>query len=612
MSVLSPSSFLRLAGGACGLALWLLQPPMAGAQAQPKCLLPPESPPVAQEIYPAALQAGTPGGPEPLLFAPIEVPQTPEEMEKDLEKSALENATPRKWIDLPEIIGSDLIDTYLKISYVKRTIPTDFKNGKWETREVHLRNYVGAATPSADTLHGPVLRFRGGKGGARTLRVQLHNLLPCNGKPPGDPTCQPNPKCVPCDHSHTHEGNPNDPKNFKLNDTNFHTHGLHVSPKCPQDDVLLTLKPGCAHQVDVKIPADHEPGTFWYHAHRHGSTAVQLASGMAGPLILEGKVDQIPEIKKAKEEIFLFQQISVNSAGTLEDFSEIEADYFRINSQLKPRITLENGEVQRWRFINAGFLSVLPIRLVRKDNPKEVQDLHLIAIDGLTLPKRTPRKLVELSAGNRADVLVKLKPGVYRLVKTRAERISGTTEPPQDLAEVVVLETCSPGKCDMPLPDVLRDKVDFIEPSPGIKSRRLVFSFNEKNQPVIDGKPYDPKKIDQLLKLGTVEEWTIFNCSGEDHPFHIHVNPFQISEYTVNTLQGQIVVGIPNPKDRPWHDTFLIPEGYKKTVDGEKVIIPGYFKMLTKLTRFDGQFVLHCHILTHEDVGMMQNVKIDP
>src|SRR5205814_8217441 len=94
-----------------------------------------------------------------------------------------------------------------------------------------------------------------------------------------------------------------------LNSTNIHTHGLHVSPEGNSDNVYLDIKPGQVQEYEIKIAKDHVAGTFWYHPHRHGSVALQAANGMAGALIIDGGLDEVPEIKQAQERIFLFQQI---------------------------------------------------------------------------------------------------------------------------------------------------------------------------------------------------------------------------------------------------------------------------------------------------------------
>jgi len=153
--------------------------------------------------------------------------------------------------------------------------------------KVKLRSYGGCLT-------GPLIEAHPGN----TLRVHLNNQLDtskpsCNGETPG------------C-----------------FNTINLHFHGLHVSPSGNSDNVLLNIAPSTRFEYEVNIPEDHPSGTFWYHAHRHGSTAVQVASGASGVLIVRGNrmytggalgdVDTILRDaagKPLKEQVFLFQQI---------------------------------------------------------------------------------------------------------------------------------------------------------------------------------------------------------------------------------------------------------------------------------------------------------------
>ncbi|TWU10080.1 multicopper oxidase domain-containing protein [Allorhodopirellula heiligendammensis] len=150
--------------------------------------------------------------------------------------------------------------------------------------DARLRSYEGRPV-------GPTLRVKPGE----ILRVRLKNQLP-----PEDPS--------------EHPDDINTPHEF--NTTNLHTHGLHVSPVGNGDNVLLSVGPGEEFIYEITVPEDHVAGTFWYHAHRHGSTAIQVSSGMAGALIVDspendpGAVDNVPGIKQADERICVFQQIS--------------------------------------------------------------------------------------------------------------------------------------------------------------------------------------------------------------------------------------------------------------------------------------------------------------
>jgi FtsP/CotA-like multicopper oxidase with cupredoxin domain len=131
---------------------------------------------------------------------------------------------------------------------------------------VRLRSYQGRGMDPSAPYVSPTLSIVPGD----TIRITLNNKLPA------DPTCR--------------EGagaNVNKPHCF--NGTNLHTHGLWVNPSGNGDNVLISINPGVSFQYEYKIPPDHPAGTFWYHTHRHGSTAMQVASGMAGAIIIRGK-----------------------------------------------------------------------------------------------------------------------------------------------------------------------------------------------------------------------------------------------------------------------------------------------------------------------------------
>src|SRR5262249_54872784 len=140
--------------------------------------------------------------------------------------------------------------------------------------KVFLRNYNGK-------LVGPTLHVRPGD----TLRITLKNEL--------DPE--------------TDTGALDTMHGF--NTTNLHTHGLNVSPSGDSDNVLREVGPGKTASYVIKIPANHPAGTFWYHAHKHGSVAGQVGSGMAGALIIAGGQDNVPEIAAAADRVLVLQQI---------------------------------------------------------------------------------------------------------------------------------------------------------------------------------------------------------------------------------------------------------------------------------------------------------------
>jgi FtsP/CotA-like multicopper oxidase with cupredoxin domain len=554
-------------------------------------------------------------------FVQTEMDMTPKRLLAKAKASELFDDVASAWRDPVQILATNnVIDTTLRVGYAKNTIADD---GAMNT--VCLRSYHDPTTGEG-LVTGPTLRFKASDAGKR-LRVLLRNDLPCNGVSPDPASCSPQ-TCQPkeCKFTHNHaSGDPNDPRNFWPNVTNFHTHGWHVSPQAPQDNVLLSVEPGCSYQVDVQVPADHFPGTFWYHAHWHGGTGMQVASGMAGALIIEGDIDEVPEIKSAEERIFVLQQVYYNNQGLIESFDDLfglkNPRPTTINGQLKPRIEMQPGEVERWRFVNAAYFEVLPLRIVSATTRTQVP-LNLISLDSVTLKRLAPIEVVELGPGNRADVLIKAPAaaGTYWLIKSEAARVAGEVEPMQILAEIVVAGALKNDPLPTTLPTSLVPKAISDAEVSGAKERRLTFSVDKTNRDptgkprfLINGKRFDPEVVNQDPKLGTVEVWTIENASTQNHPFHIHVNPFQITEYT--TIEGgrQKVISVPEA-ERVWHDTFLIPKATADVpnCDGANKEKCGSFKFRMRFEDFDGKFVLHCHVLTHEDVGMMEVVEIRP
>lgn len=518
----------------------------------------------------------------------------------DLAATALYDLPAEDWWQPPEVEAkSGALNTTLRVGYADHLV----RDHTGRAVQLRLRSYNGM-------LMGPTLRAKAGD----TLRVQLRNDLPRN------PDAHADPEAAAAAHHAAMAACPNVPHDF--NTTNLHTHGLHISPKKPADDVLLSIEPGESFNYVFPIlpagnpgpePAEHYPGTFWYHAHRHGSTAMQLASGMAGALILTGDVDEVPEIKSAHERLFLLQQIAYDREGRIEDFgalntnwNEVVAKHTRVNGRLKPSFVMRPGQIERWRLIDGGVFADVPFEVVPATTGQRPFQLFQIAADGITFPAPRPVSEVEMSPGYRVDLLA-LAPtqeGVYYLRKKASQYDFTAFGPggekqsdpagPQILAEIVVKgEVCRrneagcgsgiPARLPAPvrmLPDITDDE---IKDPP----KTITFSVDGSTSPpkfMIEGKCFDPDvTLPKLqLKRGDVEEWILVNTSSGPHPFHIHVNAFQVLEAG---------------KPKVWKDTVIIPPN-------------GRVRVRSRFERFDGLFVTHCHILTHEDLGMMQTVEI--
>lgn len=444
------------------------------------------------------------------------------------------------------------------------TLVTKFATNTVDGKIVNTRTYEGM-------IGGPTLRCRPGQ----TLRIKIDNQLPANTD------------AIPA--------NVNIPHHF--NTTNLHTHGLHVSPSGNSDNVFVEIPPGEKFQYEYHIPADHPAGTFWYHPHQHGSSSMQSLGGMGGALIIAGGLDELPEIAAARDLVFLINELNIDPAtGKTPDFTGdvfLQANrILTVNGQVRPKLSIFSGEVVRLRVINASARSTIPLSI-------EGHDIHLLALDGITLrTRRTTSQPVVLAPANRADILIVGKaPGSYNILQ--AVDNSGAQPIP---ASVLGLLEVLPTTVTMALPTNLPAPAslpDILAAEINAPRRSLDFQVLPRSGPLpgtssfkINGAAFDPAVINHTVALGNVEEWTLSNASDTVHPFHIHINPFQV--IAIN--------GIPLPVPE-WRDTVNIPNVGAPD-------FPGTVTIRHRFTDFKGLFVLHCHILVHEDLGMMHTVKV--
>lgn len=382
--------------------------------------------------------------------------------------------------------------------------------------------------------------------------------------------------------------------------TNLHTHGLHVAPGGESDDVFRVIEPGASARIEIRIPDDHTGGLFWYHPHLHGGVKQQVRGGMAGALIIRGAIDEVPEIAAAEEKILVLQDIELDKEFALAapvpddpqgNYWPDDQEFWVINGQYRPTITMRPGEVQRWRIVNAAASWMAQLRL-------EGHPLHHVAYDGLTIATPSMSQETLVVPGGRVEALVKAGGiGEYDLVLLPASEVPATAPTPDPTGYVgasavprVVATVRVVGEpVDMALPQSLPA---YDPPMLPVSVRReLTYSSDmDSNGNLIafgiDGKPFDPNAAPYRMTVGTAEEWVV---DDEDDPFthifHIHVNPFLV------TAVGGVPLEIPQ-----WRDTY--PVG------------PGSLTFVTNITDFTGTFVHHCHYVDHEDMGMMEAVEV--
>jgi suppressor of ftsI len=364
--------------------------------------------------------------------------------------------------------------------------------------------------------------------------------------------------------------------------TNFHTHGLHVSPSGNSDNVLAMFEPNVQVDLAFDIPRDgtsglYIPGFYWYHPHLHGTTAEQVNGGMAGALIVEGALDELPEIQGLTERLFILRAASFDDDGV----TTLEGDpTLFVNNQVQPTVLIAPGETQRWRILNASSSVFMNLAL-------DGHVLHQIASDGNPLREVRSREAIVMAPGERVEVLVQAgDAGRYALRSLPwGQDLEFQAQPEYPIATLV---SDGPEVDPAPLPTTLLPFEDLRQAAID-RRRELVFSQTlNPFAPVIDGRPFDHDRVDQRVNLGATEEWVLRNTSSDTHPFHIHVNDFQV--VSIN--------GEPVDADS-WEDTTPIP------AFGEIVI-------RTRFLDFTGKFVYHCHLLDHEDQGMMGVVEVVP
>ena len=385
--------------------------------------------------------------------------------------------------------------------------------------------------------------------------------------------------------------------------TNLHTHGLAVSPAGNSDNPFVSVAPGDAFDYEFQLPSDHPSGVFWYHPHRHGLVADQIFGGLYGALL----VVDADELSVARERVLIVSDITLTAAGDPADISTAEAmmgregDMLLVNGQLQPQLAARPGERERWRVVNACTSRYLRLALPG-------QQLQLLGVDsGHGGPDAVEDVL--LAPGNRADLLVTARLGTSELVTLGHDRGAamgammggGDLSGPGSLATLVVEGTPASGS---PAVGPRRPDADLRSHTPD-RRREITFTMGMgmggaggmggmggmgRGEGMMsfgfDGREFDHARTDQAVDAGTVEEWTIINPTPMDHPFHLHVWPMQLVE------DDGVPVGAPT-----WRDVVNVSAG-------------GRVRVLVDFSRHPGRSVYHCHILDHEDAGMMGTVEV--
>lgn len=390
---------------------------------------------------------------------------------------------------------------------------------------------------------------------------------------------------------------PGDSVNLLLNNfarlpTNVHYHGFNVTPRRGGDDIFISIDQGNSFHYNFPVPADHPQGLYWYHPHRDPFLNTQIAGGMAGGIIIGNVLAPFPSLKGIPERVMLLKDLKTKNGLPVEDPDPSGPTKRTINGLFQPRLAMRPGQLEFWRIGNQSSNIFYKLTLGG-------QRFYIIATDGNRQNRPVATQTLLLPPGSRLEILVYGPPaGTYYLQDAPFNTGPAGDQYPGQLLMTVV-SNGPPVVTPIPIPSPSAfPKVPDLRKSPINHHRTIVFADTAAPDLFyINGKPYTPDCVDTVTKLGDVEEWTIQNTAQEAHVFHIHQLDFQVTE----------INGKPEPFTG-YHDVITLPPASGNGDPSEvKIIIPFTDPVIV------GKFVYHCHIIQHEDQGMMAIVQvIDP
>jgi FtsP/CotA-like multicopper oxidase with cupredoxin domain len=503
----------------------------------------------------------------------------------------------------------------------------------------------------ADGAQSPTLRLNPGD----LLILRLKNELTSfdsddTGRPPGNA----HPQAV-HNHAHAKSSPPSDPctsGRMSLVATNLHFHGMTMPPVCHQDEVLKTsIQPGrAAFEYRFRVPANEPPGLYWYHPHIHGFSKAQVLGGASGAIIVEGieranrQVADLPErvliirdqdllnpdAPPAKSEPVVPKMFidrdgdsANNGTGFGKPAKDLSVNFVPVPYPDYPPALLEMkpGERQLWRVLNASAITYLNLAVLFN---RAAQQLGIVAIDGVPLNQNGNqanavewRDHIGVPPGSRVEFMVTGPPaGVPALLVTRTVDTGqgGENDPNRALASIHVRADAAEPRSRLsssaePLAAAALPWLGGVTP---VRTRKLYFSekLSDPGNPnsatefylTVDGQtpaPFDPASDapNIVAKQGEVEDWIIENRSTELHAFHIHQIHFLLLDWSGT------------PIDEPFlRDTVNVPYFNGRMLQYPSVRLRMDFRDPNTV----GTFPYHCHLLEHEDGGMMGLIRVEP
>jgi bilirubin oxidase len=368
--------------------------------------------------------------------------------------------------------------------------------------------------------------------------------------------------------------------------TTIHWHGIHL-PFESDGSPFRPIAPGKTHDYEFTVRAG-TAGTYWYHPHPDRRTGFAIGKGLFGGIIVHAADDPLPPMPEKliilSDNRFLQDgSIGFSEAGSVtggvDEENGREGPVLFVNGHVMPTISIGNGEVQRWRLVNASAGRIYRIALSGHTF------LH-VGSDGGLFEKPLQVKEILLTTGERVELLVRGTgaPGTRSVLQDLPyDRYAPQTRPTdwQTTRDLLTLQTTNEAVANpITIPATLR-KIIPLDTSKSTAVRTIVFG-----QGIINGKTMDMSRVDVSTHVGATEIWEIENIVGMDHPFHLHGFQFQVLDRD----------GVPEPY-RAWKDMLNIPKHSTA-------------RIIVRYDDYPGKWMFHCHILDHEDHGMMGVLEV--
>jgi FtsP/CotA-like multicopper oxidase with cupredoxin domain len=379
--------------------------------------------------------------------------------------------------------------------------------------------------------------------------------------------------------------------------TNVHVHGLHVSPgadamSClPADDVHRVIAPGAELVYDYDLALQRPGSLALYHPHLHGTVAEQMWNGLVGGIdVSDGAIGALAPYRT---HVLLLKDVALSNGAptpytSLSEYMQgKEGGTVMVNGQVNPSLSARPGEVRRLRILNVSNARFYRLSL-------QGHALYVVGADGGLLDRPSPPQAeLLLSPGERVDVLVRVGArGDYRLLALPYARRGNMASPQITLLTLQV----SGASAAQPLPGTIDPSATRLGDDPALPRPRFALSMGQ-GRGYINGVSFEiladgsVRTFEHPSEVGTDEIWEVVNGSGMDHPWHQHVDDAQVLSVAGGdaALRAYAALYTSVPA---WKDTIIVPKW-------------GSVTFRVPVRDFGGMTMFHCHILEHEDIGMM-------